>query len=543
MSTRHLIIHNSDNCAVALTNLEVGEQLAINENVITLVDAIPAKHKFAIADMPKGTQIYQYGVLVGEALSDIPVGGLMTIENVVHRAEEMRERNANFNWTAPNIDNWKTRTFKGFKREDGQFGTQNVWLVIPLVFCENRNVSVIEQSMLEELGFAQNKYRNFVKNLSKAYQDGSAIDKVEFTTEESQVTRMFKQVDGIRFLRHTGGCGGASSDCEALSGLLAGYVTSPNVAGATILSLGCQKTQFEMLKRDIEARCPNYSRPMYFLEQQKSASEESMVSQAIRATFEGLTIANKATREEAPISAIKLGLECGGSDGFSGISANPLIGVVSDRLSALGASPVLAEFPELCGVEQNIVDRCLNDDVANKFRRVIGAYADRAEALGEGFDNNPSFGNIKDGLITDAIKSAGAARKGGTAPVAAILDYTEQITEPGLNLLNTPGNDVESTTAMAGSGCNVIVFSTGLGTPTGNPVTPVIKIATNNALSERLPDIIDFNAGPIISGEKSLEEMADELLELILDVASGKKTKAMILDQNDFIPWKRGLSL
>ena len=298
-----------------------------------------------------------------------------------------------------------------------------------------------------------------------------------------------------------------------------------------------------MLKRDIEARCPNYSRPMYFLEQQKSASEESMVSQAIRATFEGLTIANKATREEAPISAIKLGLECGGSDGFSGISANPLIGVVSDRLSALGASPVLAEFPELCGVEQNIVDRCLNDDVANKFRRVIGAYADRAEALGEGFDNNPSFGNIKDGLITDAIKSAGAARKGGTAPVAAILDYTEQITEPGLNLLNTPGNDVESTTAMAGSGCNVIVFSTGLGTPTGNPVTPVIKIATNNALSERLPDIIDFNAGPIISGEKSLEEMADELLELILDVASGKKTKAMILDQNDFIPWKRGLSL
>lgn len=237
-------------------------------------------------------------------------------------------------------------------------------------------------------------------------------------------------------------------------------------------------------------------------------------------------------------------MECGGSDGFSGISANPAVGHAGDLVTALGGSIILSEFPELCGVEQEIIDRSVSDDIAERFIRLMNRYSDAAEASGSGFDMNPSPGNIKDGLITDAMKSAGAAKKGGTSPVRAVLDYTEYVREPGLNLLCTPGNDVESTTAMAGSGANIILFTTGLGTPTGNPITPVVKVSSNSKLAKRMPDIIDIDTGSIISGEKSIEDVGEEILEYIIDLASGKiKTKAMQLNQDDFIPWKRGVSL
>src|SRR5690606_502218 len=197
------------------------------------------------------------------------------------------------------------------------------------------------------------------------------------------------------------------------------------------------------------------------------------------------------------------------SDGFSGISANPAIGHASDLIVALGGKTVLSEFPELCGVEQELINRCVTDEAAGKFVQLMRAYSASAVAVGSGFDMNPSPGNIKDGLITDAMKSAGAAKKGGTSPVTDVLDYTEVAVEPGLNLLCTPGNDVESTTAMAASGCNVILFTTGLGTPTGNPVTPVIKVSSHTKHAERMPDIIDINTGGVISGEKTSEEMGE----------------------------------
>jgi altronate hydrolase len=239
-----------------------------------------------------------------------------------------------------------------------------------------------------------------------------------------------------------------------------------------------------------------------------------------------------------------VGLECGGSDGFSGISANPAIGHTSDLIAALGGSTILSEFPELCGVEQELINRSKNDKVANRFTQLMRAYSRAAESVGSGFDMNPSPGNIKDGLITDAMKSAGAAKKGGTSPITDVLDYGEYVKEPGLNLLCTPGNDVESTTAMAGAGANVVLFTTGLGTPTGNPVTPVIKVSTNTRLAQKMPDIIDINCGPIISGDKNIEQMGEEILDYVIEVASGRiKPKAVQLQQDDFIPWKRGVSL
>lgn len=249
-------------------------------------------------------------------------------------------------------------------------------------------------------------------------------------------------------------------------------------------------------------------------------------------------------RKPAPLSHLVVGLECGGSDGFSGISANPAVGHASDLIVALGGKTILSEFPELCGVEQELINRCKSPEIANKFGSLMRQYAKAAEAVGSGFDMNPSPGNIKDGLITDAMKSAGAAKKGGTSPVADVLDYGEYVKEPGLNLLCTPGNDVESTTAMAGSGANIILFTTGLGTPTGNPITPVIKISSNSKMSARMSDIIDVDCGGVITGEKTIAESGEEILEYIIRVASGEiKSKAMILEQDDFIPWKRGVSL
>jgi altronate hydrolase len=237
-------------------------------------------------------------------------------------------------------------------------------------------------------------------------------------------------------------------------------------------------------------------------------------------------------------------LECGGSDGFSGISANPALGHATDILVAMGGTAILSEFPELNGVEQELLNRCRDEQTAQKFYDLMQTYARRAAEVGSGFDMNPSPGNIRDGLITDAIKSAGAAKKGGSSPVTAVLDYTEQAFTPGLNLLCTPGNDVESTTGLAGSGANIIVFTTGLGTPTGNPVAPTLKMSTNTALARRMPDLIDIDAGTIITGEDNLVSKGEALLELIIEVANGETDpKAMQLQQDDFIPWKRGVSL
>jgi altronate hydrolase len=343
---------------------------------------------------------------------------------------------------------------------------------------------------------------------------------------------------------HEGGCGGTREDSNNLCGLIAGYINHPNVAGATILSLGCQHAQVDILREQLARRNPQFEKPLIVLEQQKSGSEFAMLSSAIRQTFQGLAEANKLTREPADLSHLCVGLKCGGSDGFSGLSANPAIGHTSDLLTSLGARTILAEFPELCGVEQELIDRSVNREVGDRFIHLMQEYASRAQAVRASFDMNPSPGNMRDGLLTDAMKSAGAAKKGGTSPVTAVLDYPEYSKAPGLNLLCTPGNDVECVTAQVAAGCSVVLFTTGLGTPTGNPVTPVVKLSTNSLLAKRMPDIIDVDTGPIISGESTIEQMGEQVLDYVIRVASGEvRTKAEQKNQEDFIPWKRGVSL
>ncbi|MCF8245022.1 MAG: altronate dehydratase family protein [Saprospiraceae bacterium] len=550
MKSNILKVHPNDNIIAALQDLRAGEQVASNGYSIELLEDIPTKHKFAEHDFVEGDEIIMYGVRIGRAMRLILKGTRISRENVVHDSENYSVGKRLTDWHQPNISKLKNRTFKGFQRPDGKVGTRNYWLVIPLVFCENRNIEVVRDAMLEPLGYLTG--RHFSVNVAKLVQlHSSGVGEDELLSadiirdaSEVQRRRPFPNVDGIKFLTHDGGCGGTRQDSEALCRLLAGYILNSNVAGATVLSLGCQHAQIELLRSALDAFDPQHGKPVFFLEQQKSKSERDFIADAVKQTFVGLAQANRMERRPAPLSKLVVGLECGGSDGFSGISANPALGYASDLLATLGGTMILSEFPELNAVEQNLIDRCTTDEIAEKFAQLMRSYSQRAKEVGSGFEMNPSPGNIRDGLITDAMKSAGAAKKGGTSPVTDVLDYTEQVTRPGLTLLCTPGNDVESTTAEVGSGANIVVFTTGLGTPTGNPIAPVIKMATNTALARRMPDIIDIDAGTIISGEDSIETKGEELLELMIKVASGEaQTHAERLGQDDFIPWKRGVSL
>jgi altronate hydrolase len=438
---------------------------------------------------------------------------------------------------------FQARTFMGYHRADGQVGTRNYWIVLPLVFCENRNVERMREALEEELGYgsSHNSYRPLVRQLI-ANSSGDGAGNPSHT--HGRADRVFPNVDGVRFLTHQGGCGGTRQDAQALCGLLAGYIHHPNVAGATVLSLGCQNAQSSMLMEELRARDPEMTKPVLIFDQQRSGRETVLMTGALEDTFAGIAEANRVTRAPAPLSALTVGLKCGGSDGFSGISANPTLGYISDLLGELGGKSILSEFPELHGVEQELINRCTTDELAQRFFDLMQAYSARAKAVHSGFEMNPSPGNIEDGLITDAIKSAGAARKGGVAPVRDVLDFPQYATKPGLTLLCTPGNDVECVTAQAGAGASLVFFTTGLGTPTGNPIAPVIKVSTNSQLASRMPDIIDFDAGGIVTGESSISQCAEQLLDLCVEVASGRRlTKAEELGQNDFIPWKRGVSL
>lgn len=547
---KYLRIHPNDNALVALQDLEQGIVIDFEGQTFPLSTKVDAKHKFSLISLQPGDPIIMYGVLVGKATEFIPQGGPISTKTVHHASGEFHLGNRKLAWHQPDTSHFANRTFMGYHRADGSVGTGNYWIVVPLVFCENRNINVLKEAMYEKLGYKKSKsYDGDVDQLIALYKAGNSVEQIlnadiEASAEGAVSKRLFKNIDGIKFLTHEMGCGCSRSDAQTLCGLIAGYITNPNVAGATILSLGCQNAQVSILRDEIAKRDANFSKPLIILEQQKTGTESELMQQALKQTFAGLIQANHAERAPAPLSKLCIGLECGGSDGFSGISANPAIGYVSDLLVSMGGSVILSEFPELCGVEQELSDRCIDEEKANHFMRLMTTYNARAEADGSGFYANPSPGNIRDGLITDAIKSAGAAKKGGTSPVTDVLDYPEKATKPGLNLLCTPGSDVESTTAEVGAGANIVLFTTGLGTPTGNPVTPVIKLSTNTRTALKMPDIIDINCGTIIEGGETIQQAGERILEYVIKVASGEaEPKSVQLGQDDWIPWKRGISL
>ncbi|MBN2413110.1 altronate dehydratase [candidate division KSB1 bacterium] len=550
MAATILEISPGDDLIIALRDLYKGQKVTLNGQSILLHENIPAKHQFAVRDFKKGEQVRMYGIVVGQITRDVKKGALLHPGNLIHSSQEYSYRSKRIKWQPPDIESLKNITFPGYLRKNCSVGTANYWLVVPLVFCENENIKSLQDAFKQVLGYDKSDpYRHLVNSLVELYQSGSTSEELLRAEINPGIyadkrSRVFKHVDGIKFLTHESGCGGTRRDAQSFCGLLAGYIVHPNVAGATILGLGCQNATVSILRQEINKRQPDFSKPLFIFEQQQCSSEKEMLNEAIRKTFAGLVDADKARRSSVPVHKLTIGMECGASDGFSGISANPVVGKMADILVACGGNVILSEFPEFCGVEQSLIDRCVDKQTADKFIHLYEEYASRARADGSGFYMNPSPGNIREGLITDAIKSAGAAIKGGFSPVVDVLDYPLWVQKQGLNLLCTPGNDVESTTGLAAAGANLILFSTGLGTPAGNPIVPVIKIASNTTTATKFPDIIDFDAGPVIDGSKSITDLADDLFALVLKTAGGEYlTKAVLSGHDEFIPWKRDVSL
>ena len=534
MISKAIKIHPNDNLIVAINDLKKGENVTVDNQTITMQEPVKQKHKFAQIDIEKGEPLLMYGVKVGKANQKVLKGSPLTSENMDNAFNE------NINYENVGKLNYKKsknsdRFFMGYQRKDGSVGTQNIWLFFPLVFCENRNIELLKTVFEREFYPDKlHKHQQFLRSL---------VQNTEETITEIKHENPFSNVD-VRFITHHSGCGGTKSDSKILGKLLSGYVNNPNVVGATVLSLGCQNLQVDLFLKEIKSMNPGFDKPLLVFDQQKIGNGDQLIKKIIKDSIEEIKKANKIKREKTSLSKLTVGLECGGSDGFSGISANPTLGATMDKLVAYGGSAILSEFPELRGVEQELVDRCVDIKKAKKFIDLMQRYEQKVIESGTDFSTNPSPGNIKDGLITDAMKSAGAAKKGGTSPVVDVLDYGEYIHNSGLNLLCTPGNDVESTTAMAGSGANLIVFTTGLGTPTGNPITPVIKISSNTSVYKKMRDIIDFNSGSVVEGKQTLESLSSQLLDYIIQVASGEtQTKSMENRQYDFLPWKRDISL
>lgn len=526
-----LRIDPNDNLIVALRDLAKGDAVDIGGRRIELVEDVPAKHKFTSEPVPLGGIVTLYGVPVGKALAPLSAGERITVDNVVHYAAEVDVEDATpYAWEAPDVSRWADRTFDGVIREDGRVGTANYWLILPLVFCENRNVLKLRDALERALGYAEDGLTAFARSLVGALACPSP-------------KRPFARLDGVRAIVHNGGCGGTAQDAWSLCRILAAYADHPNVAGLTVFSLGCEKAQIGLFQEALRERNLGFDKPCLLFRQQDWSSETKMMEEAVRKTLAHLEAADRIERRPVPLCRLRLGVKCGASDGFSGISANPVIGDVSDRVVTLGGASVLGEFPELCGMEGNIISRCLRKEDKGRFLELMRRYEAAANACGASISDNPSPGNIHDGLITDAIKSAGAAKKGGKAPISAVLDYGDPMPDAGLSLVCTPGNDVEAVTGLVASGANVILFSTGMGTPTGNPIVPVLKIATNTAVARRLDDLVDFDCGPVIDGEP-IGTVGDRLLEKVIETAGGHYIpKADRLDQHDFLFWKREVSL
>ena len=542
-----LQIDSHDNLIVALQPLMKGSKLRVGGQPIELLGDIPAKHKFALKDLDQGDLAVMYGVIVGRANRLVMAGELITTENLEHATTEYSETHEPYHWQAPDPYPGSPSEFMGIRRTDGKVGTANYWIFVPLVFCSNQELNELKKVLPPVLGYATtSRYVNFTEELVKQIKTKGAPEDpvISLDSFDPQPEPLFPHVDGLRFLTHHMGCGSTPDEAEELVELLANYITHPNTAGATVVSLGCQKAEVTALQDAIARKDPGAAKPVFYYDRQSWSGPGDMLEAIIRQTLVSLQQANEFTRVPVPVSELVIGVECGGSDGFSGISANPVIGRAMDHLVGKGGSVILAEFPELCGVENEIVSRCVEPELGSRFFELMRSYRKRVQAVGFDFDQNPSPGNIRDGLITDAMKSAGAAKKGGTSPVVDVFDYPGHASKRGLNLLCTPGGDVESTTALAGAGANLIIFSTGLGTPTGNPIVPVLKISSNSDMARRLDYMIDLDTGPIISGAKSLDDLGAELEKLCVETASGSyRAKAVRLHQEDFIPWKRGMSL
>jgi len=491
-------LNPADNVAVARVPLTPGMQLVVDGVPVKVLDSVPAGHKIAVAPIRAGEIVHRYGQSIGRAKSAIEPGNHIHTQNLAYEEAAMAYEYPTVEIPYPTAPA-KVPTFMGYVREDGRVGTRNYIAVVAASNCAAHTAELIAESFAE--------------------------------------TVLPPEVDGVVAFPHGDGCAHSiGPDTEQLQRTLAGVLAHPNVAAAVILGLGCETNQ---ISHYLGPNAPRSSR-LVGMTLQDSGGTAGAVDRARREIQTLLANVAGEKRTEVSASKIVLGLNCGGSDSFSGITANPALGVCSDMLAAIGASAVLAETTEIFGAEHLLVRRARNRKVAEKLLSFVEGYKTYLRRFGGSFDDNPSPGNKEGGLSNILEKSLGAVAKAGSSPLMQAVDYAERVTSPGFVFMNTPGYDPVSLTGLAAGGCNIIAFTTGRGSAIGFPSIPVIKIASNSATYRRMMDNMDVNAGAIADGEKTVQQVGKEIFDLVLEVASGKKTCAERLGHKEFVPWRIG---
>lgn len=491
-------IHPADNVAVVISALKQGETVIVSGKSIVVQNDIPAGHKMAIAPIAMDEDVIKYGFPIGQAKKNVQPGEWLHTHNVKSKLGDLLE----YRYEPQKAPAWQpvedhVHTFQGYERSDGRVGIRNEVWIIPTVGCVNAIAREIEKQAQAFVG---------------------------------------PHIDGIYAYSHPYGCSQLGDDLRDTQAYLAGLAQNPNAGGVLLLGLGCENNKMEAMRQllgDVDEA------GIRFLICQEAEDE---IAEGVRLVKELAAHAAKTKRTRQPLAKLCIGVKCGGSDGFSGLTANPLVGTIVNRVTAAGGTALLTEVPEMFGAETLLMNRCKNEAVFQKTVRLINDFKTYFQRHGEKINENPSPGNKAGGITTLEDKSLGCVQKGGIAPVEDVLAYGERVKETGLSLLQAPGNDLVSSNALAASGAQLVLFTTGRGTPFSCPV-PTLKIASNGRLASFKADWIDFNAGRLLTGE-SMETLSEEFLEFILDVASGTcHTKSESLDKHELAIFKDGVTL
>lgn len=489
-----LKIHPDDKVAVALKPLAAGEVLDVNGTAVTLLEDIPQGHKFALCHLAAGEAVIKYGCPIGVAKEEILPGAWIHTHNMKTGLGELLTYTyqPQFSPLAPGDE----RTFMGYRRSDGRAGVRNEIWIIPTVGCVN--------------------------NIAGAIERGAQIYKTD-------------AIDAIAAFPHPYGCSQMGDDQEHTRQILADLINHPNAGGVLVVGLGCENSNIDMLKGYIG---PYDENRVKFLVCQESEDE---IADGLKLIEELAAYAGSFHREPISCSELVIGMKCGGSDGLSGITANPTVGRFSDLLVSRGGTTILTEVPEMFGAETLLMNRCADEELFEKTVALINDFKNYFTSHGQTIYENPSPGNKKGGISTLEDKSMGCTQKSGSSPVRGVLSYGEPVSRKGLNLLSAPGNDLVASTALAASGAHIVLFTTGRGTPFASPV-PTVKISSNTPLYDHKKNWIDFNCGSLVDGTP-LDELGQQLFEYVIAVASGEKVKAEKAGFHDMAIFKQGVTL
>ena len=497
----------NDNVAVALKEVPSGTLLRIdNGNLLKIIKTVKKAQRFAISDIGRGSYLFQYGHPFGRS-KGIKKGDVVepcNVENVLYDVDINK-----FKEPSPTVynENLLETSFAGYKRENGNVGTRNYYLVVPTSMCVSETALQVAQS-LDSNERLLNKYKN---------------------------------IDGIVAIPNTEGCGCASTEqIDRFLLVLKGYVTHPNVGGCLVMDLGCEQTNYDVVRKYLEGHYEDRDIPVDWITVHNAGGTRLAIEKAKKLVNTRLREVNNIKRTPELISNIVLGTECGASDSFSGITANSLIGKVVDMIVHGGGKAILSEVPEMVGTFGVLLSRFRSKDVALKFRNMQEWYENLACKLGLTLDDNLVEKNIEGGLINNFLKSLGAVIKGGSTVIEDVLEYGDPAKKKGLNVMQGPGGDLESVTGIVASGANIICFSTGYGATSGNAICPVIKVSSNNETYNKLPEDIDFNAGRLLSEKTNINDLGEELLKKVIAVASGEKTWSERWKQRQFQVWTAG---